>query len=414
MSKLLAWAESLWTGAVATDHGSILTGGIGTPITEVAPGVAFLANFANVIAVDGGAELGLIDTGSPLTAQRVFDEVGRWRAAPVVAAIYTHGHIDHAMGVGPFDAAAVAAGRPRPRVYAHEAVAARFDRYRLTAGWNGAINRRQFRMPGLAWPTEYRYPDVTYRGQWKLAIGAQKVELHHALGETDDHTWTWLPGPRVLCTGDLFIWAAPNCGNPQKVQRFVREWADALDAMRALAPAVLLPGHGPPIVGEARVAQALGETATLLRTLHDQTVAAMNQGLTLDEVIAAVTVPRELLERPYLRPVYDDPAFIIRNVWRRYGGWWDGNPAHLLPPRERALAAEVTSLAGGAAALAARAEAVAEADLALACQLAEWAAAAAPDDAGVRAIRAALYKRRADGQPSLMAKSIFTAASEGR
>ena len=74
----------------------------------------------------------------------------------------------------------------------------------------------------------------------------------------------------------------------------------------------------------------------------------------------------------------------------------------------------MTSLAGGAAALAARAEAVADADLALACQLAEWAAAAAPDDEGVRRVRAALYKRRADSQPSLMAKSIFTAASEGR
>jgi hypothetical protein len=192
----------------------------------------------------------------------------------------------------------------------------------------------------------------------------------------------WLPAQRVLCTGDLFIWAAPNCGNPQKVQRYVREWAVALDAMRALAPEVLLPGHGPPIVGAARCAQALGDTAALLHTLHDQTVAAMNAGLTLDDVVAAVTVPHELLERPYLRPVYDDPAFIVRNVWRRYGGWWDGNPAHLLPPRERALAAEVAALAGGAAALVARAEAVAADDLALACQLAEWAAAAAPDDTG--------------------------------
>jgi hypothetical protein len=44
MSTLLAWAESLWTGAVTTDHGSIITGGMGTPITEVAPGVAFLAS----------------------------------------------------------------------------------------------------------------------------------------------------------------------------------------------------------------------------------------------------------------------------------------------------------------------------------------------------------------------------------
>ncbi|MEZ4401649.1 MAG: alkyl sulfatase dimerization domain-containing protein [Kofleriaceae bacterium] len=413
-SSVLDWAEAMWTGAVTADHSTILTGGMGTPLIEVAPGVGFLANFANVIAVDGGEGLALIDTGSFLTGARVRDEVARWRAAPVVAAVYTHGHVDHATGMTPFDDAAVAAGRPRPRVYAHEAVAARFDRYRLTAGWNTAINQRQFRVPGLAWPTEYRYPDVTYRGHWKLAVGEVKVELHHALGETDDHTWAWLPAERVLCTGDLFIWAAPNCGNPQKVQRYVREWADALDAMRALAPAVLLPGHGPPIVGADRVAQALAETASLLRTLHDQTVAAMNQGLTLDEVVAEVVVPAELLARPYLRPVYDDPAFIIRNVWRRYGGWWDGNPARLLPPRDHAVGREVAALAGGATALAARAEAVADDDLALACQLIEWAAAAAPADAGVVAARARVYRRRAEAASSLMARSIFTAASERR
>ncbi len=36
---------------------------------------------------------------------------------------------------------------------------------------------------------------------------------------------------QVLCTGDLFIWATPNCGNPQKVQRYPVQWAAALRAM---------------------------------------------------------------------------------------------------------------------------------------------------------------------------------------
>lgn len=204
----------------------------------------------------------------------------------------------------------------------------------------------------------------------------------------------------------------PNCGNPQKVQRYVIEWVQALDAMRALAPAALLPGHGPPILGAARVAEALADTAALLRSLHEQVLAAMNQGLTLDQVVAEVVLPAALLARPYLRPVYDEPAFIVRNLWRRYGGWWDGDPAHLLPPREAALAGEVAALAGGGPALAARAERLADTDLALACQLAEWAAAAAPDDARVRAIRAALYRRRAQGSSSLMARAIFSGAAD--
>ena len=57
---------------------------------------------------------------------------------------------------------------------------------------------------------------------------ARRFELHHARGETDDHIWVWVPERKVLCTGDLFIWASPNCGNPQKVQRYAIEWARAL------------------------------------------------------------------------------------------------------------------------------------------------------------------------------------------
>jgi glyoxylase-like metal-dependent hydrolase (beta-lactamase superfamily II) len=406
MTRLREHAESLWSGQRKTDHASIL--GAGIPFEEVAPRVGFHTGFANVVAVDTEDGLVLVDTGSPMTAPVVHQQVRGWSAAPLHTAIYTHGHIDHAMGTAPFEAE-----RPA-RVVAHEAVAARFDRYRLTAGWNTSINRRQFQIPGFRFPTEYRYPDVTYRDRLDLDVGGTRLELHHHEGETDDHTIVWIPHARALCTGDLFIWAAPNCGNPQKVQRFVREWAVALEAMRTLGAELLLPGHGPPIFGAERVDRALAETAALLATIHDQVVALMNQGKTLDQVVAAVAIPGELLARPYLRPVYDDPAFIIRNVWRRYGGWWDGNPARLLPPRDAALAAEVSALAGGAAPLAARARAAAEGgDLALACQLVEWAHQVAPGDADVAAARKAIYASRAEAESSLMARSIFSAASAG-
>ncbi|MEZ4297469.1 MAG: alkyl sulfatase dimerization domain-containing protein [Polyangiaceae bacterium] len=378
------------------------------PLEEVAPGVAFHSGFANVVAVATGEGLVLVDTGSPITARVVFQQVRGWSSAAVHTAIYTHGHVDHAMGTGPFEE------EGGIRVVGHEAVAARFDRYRLTPGYNAAINRRQFRIPDLSWPTDYRYPDLTYRDRLDLDVGGVRLELHHHKGETDDHTVVWIPHVRALCTGDLFIWAAPNCGNPQKVQRYVKEWASALDAMRGLGAEVLLPGHGPPIFGAERVEQALRETAALLHTLHDQVIALMNEGRRLDDVVGAVLVPRDLLERPYLRPVYDDPQFIIRNVWRRYGGFWDGNPARLLPPRDAALAAEVAAMAGGIEGLVERARAASErGELAVACQLAEWARQAAPEHAGAQAVCKLVYSRRAEGETSLMARSIFTAAAEG-
>ena len=92
-----------------------------------------------------------------------------------------------------------------------------------------------------------------YRLHHTLEVGGETWELHHDKGETDDATWVWNPGRKVLCTGDLFIWASPNCGNPQKVQRYPREWAIGLRKMADLGAEVLLPGHGFPILGADRI-----------------------------------------------------------------------------------------------------------------------------------------------------------------
>jgi glyoxylase-like metal-dependent hydrolase (beta-lactamase superfamily II) len=227
--------------------------------------------------------------------------------------------------------------------------------YSWTAGYNEVINQRQFGVPGLRWPVEYRYPDRTYRDQLRIDVGGTSFELRDEKGETDDHTVTWVPGSRVLCCGDLFIWASPNAGNPQKVQRYPRRWAAALRRMIGLEPECLLPGHGLPIIDAGRVRQALTDTAELLESLVDQTLGVMNAGGRLDDAIHGVVPPRRLLDRPYLRPVYDEPEFIVHTVWRLYGGWWDGNPASLKPAPERALAAELAAVAGGAQALADRA-----------------------------------------------------------
>jgi alkyl sulfatase BDS1-like metallo-beta-lactamase superfamily hydrolase len=252
-----------------------------------------------------------------------------------------------------------------------------------------------------------------------LTVGGMQIELHHDRGETDDHTWTWVPSKKVLCSGDLFIWAAPNAGNPQKVQRYPIEWARACRKMAALGAEVLLPGHGVPVVGADRVQTALLDTAEMLESLHDQTVTLMNEGARLSDIIHAVRAPAHLLEKPYLRPVYDEPEFVVRNVWRLYGGWYDGNPSTLKPAPDAAVAAEVASLAGGASALAARAESLLEDGsdeaLRLAGHLAELAALAAPDDAGVHQVRASVFGKRAEVESSTMAKGVFAwAAAESR
>ena len=126
-------------------------------LAVLAEGVAFLPSFANVTAFETGEGLVLVDTGGFLLADHVHTQLRAWTDQPLHTAIFTHGHVDHVFGVAPFEAEAAERGRPAPRVVAHANVPRRFARYALTAGYNGVINARQFGLPELAFPAEFRH-----------------------------------------------------------------------------------------------------------------------------------------------------------------------------------------------------------------------------------------------------------------
>ena len=205
---VLTVADRLWRGEVstATIHPVDHIGGF----VEITDGVGFTPSFANVSAFDTGDGLVLVDTGSLPLAAVVHGDIRRWSAAPLHTAIYSHGHIDHVFGVPVWEQEAKEQGWRAPEVIAHHALPARFDRYIFTAGYNTIINRRQFGFTDLSWPTRYRYPDRTYHESMDLSVGGTDFRLTHEKGETDDHTVTWQAGSRVLCCGDLFIWASPT------------------------------------------------------------------------------------------------------------------------------------------------------------------------------------------------------------
>lgn len=417
MGSILQMAERLWRGDISGhDLHPLTTSGEWEVIGE---GVFFYHSFSNLAAFGTDDGLVLVDTGTYFGQRQTFQAVRAWSQERLNTAVYSHGHVDHVFGVPPFAEECRGKGWPPPRVIGHERVADRFRRYILTAGWNDIINFRQFRAgpeggrAGVQWPTQYVFPDTTYRDCLTIRVGGETFELRHDRGQTDDQTWTWVPARKVLCPGDFFEWSAPNAGNPQKVQRYPLEWAVALERMAALGAEVMLPGHGAPIFGGERIRQALLDTAEYLRSLHDQTVALMNQGATLDAIVQAVRPPAHLEGKPYLQPLYDEPEYIVRNVWRLYGGWYDGVPSNLKPAPRRELAREVAFLAGGVPALVERARSLAgEGQLALACHLLDWAVEAEPGSREAHQARAEVYALRAEGSTATMTRGIFRAASQ--
>jgi alkyl sulfatase BDS1-like metallo-beta-lactamase superfamily hydrolase len=392
-------------------------------LTEIDDGLSFIESFSNVVTFRTDEGLVLFDASSAFTGKGCVASLRGWADDPIHSLVYTHGHVDHVGGSGHFVRDGEGRGHAAPQVVGHEAVATRFERYRATNGWNLAINARQFgpgfgggtvradgsRVPFL--PDATAEPTLTYDESLSLSVGGLDLELHHDRGETDDHTWAWIPAYRAVAVGDFVAWVFPNAGNPQKVQRYPVDWAIALRRMLALDPELLLPAHGLAVSGRERVATVLGDLATALEKLVEDVLAGMNAGATLDELVHAVRVSDDLLQRPWLRPIYDEPEFVVRNTYRLFGGWWDGDPAHLKPPPAAALAREIAELAGGADVLAARAQVCSEAgDHRMACQLVELAAQGS-EDPGIWRLRSRLYLARAEHESSLMAKGVFTEAA---
>ncbi|MCB0969171.1 MAG: MBL fold metallo-hydrolase [Ilumatobacter sp.] len=395
-------------------------------LSEIADGMAMVESFSHSAVVRTDAGSIAFDASHRSTGDDVVAAIADWSDVPVTHLVYTHGHIDHVGGSGAF-----AERWDGIEVVGHERVVPRFERYRATNDWNIDINARQFGGirqdqglmlaesddEGLArWrqflPTSTLSPTTVVGDSHTLQVGDETIELFHDLGETDDHLWAWLPDRKAIMAGDFLIWNFPNAGNPQKVQRYPIEWAVALRRMAALEPELIVPAHGLPIAGTERIRTVLHTIADTLDALVDEVVAMMNGGAKLDEIVHTVRVPAETLALPYLRPLYDEPEFVVRNVWRRFGGWWDGAASRLKPAPDAEVGAVIAELAGGTTPLLDRAKrALDDGDVRLACHLADFAGWAAPDDPDVHAARAEIYLTRRKLESSLMSKGIFAAAA---
>jgi alkyl sulfatase BDS1-like metallo-beta-lactamase superfamily hydrolase len=376
------------------------------PPQQVAPDVLLHAAFVNTYAVRTPAGILLIDPGLTMTSQTVYTAVRAWSAAPLHTAVYTHGHADHAFGLRAF----LEAGE-RPLIIAQENCPRRFQRYRLTHGLNAHINQRQFSTPQPLFPDHFDWPTLTFRDTLAQRLGDWEVHYHAAKGETDDHCYVWIPECSYLFTGDLIIWVSPNCGNPQKVQRYPVEWAEALERMAGLHAEWLFPGHGLVVHGKEAVRMVLTETARYLRIIIDQVLERLNAGQLPEEIFHAVEPDPELATRPYLQPRYDHPKFIVRNLLRLWGGWWDGNAANLLPATWETQAKEIATLAGGVTAVVERGRTLlAQGDAVTASHLAEWATRADPTDRAAQMLKRDVYEKRLADTPALMAQGIFRAA----
>lgn len=295
----------------------------------------------------------VVDTGLVGNGDAILRIIRQTTQAPIRYVVYTHGHLDHVGG-------APALLGEYPVIIGHENVIPRHERYVSQAPYINLINSIQFHFPPLppgvcARPVA---PTIVYRDRYEFSLGDTRFELVHAMGETDDHTIAHVPDLGLVFAGDLVEASFPNLGNPFKVQRYGKEWYEALEMILAWQPRVVIGGDV--ILKGEEIQKSLAAHSEVLRYLEETVVAKINEGKNLEQLWEEVQLPAHLAESPYLQQRYSRREFAIYNIWKRYCGYFDFNPAHLLPRPSWEVTAAIREIVADDERVLAKARALAE------------------------------------------------------
>ena len=128
---------------------------------------------------------------------------------------------------------------------------------------------------GMTWPT------LTFTGKMTLWLGKLEVQLLQlGRGHTKGDTVVWLPQDRVLLSGDLVEFdATPYAGDA-----YFKDWPQTLENVAKLGALSLVPGRGPALIGEARVAAGLLATGGFIADVRDSVAAGVAAGKDLNAV----------------------------------------------------------------------------------------------------------------------------------
>src|SRR5690606_24970389 len=88
-----------------------------------------------------------------------------------------------------------------------------------------------------------------------------------------------------------------------------------------------------------------------IQFVFDKSIEGMDKGLSREELVQYVQLPKELAELDYIKPYYGNSEWVVRGIYNEFLGWFDGNASNLfpLPPKEEAQ--RIAKLAGGEAQL---------------------------------------------------------------
>jgi glyoxylase-like metal-dependent hydrolase (beta-lactamase superfamily II) len=244
---------------------------------EIAPSVYVIPDgrvplVPNVGIIVGEREALVVDTGmGPRNGRRVLDKTRALTEKPLVLTI-THFHPEHGYGAQAFEEARIVYNRTQKEELAVKGL----PYLEMFRTFGDAVAEQ---LEGV----ELIEPDEIYEDRTSLDLGGIEVELHHfGLAHTRGDQVVFLPGPRILFTGDLvethffpiFPWFPPDDADVNGSR-----WIEVLGRLVALQPEIVVPGHG-----EIGGPELIRDVRSYLEDVRGRVRDGAREGASLDEI----------------------------------------------------------------------------------------------------------------------------------
>lgn len=355
-----------------------LGGGIYQALATIGGTTVRIPHSNTYLVVTNGGNV-VIDTSIAAVAPAHKAALTAVNGGPIRVIVLTHAHGDHTGGIAAWR-------QPETKIVAHRLYPEFLDYTNRLAGYFARSNVAQFggaigagaQKPAAVERRDAAGPSVFFDDKHSFEVGDTTFELLHTPGETPDHLTVWIPKLRAAFIGDNFYQSFPNLYTLRGTRpRWALEYVDSLNKVLALDPEIVLPSHGPAIQGPDTVKRELTKYRDAILYVHDATVKGMNDGKDVATLMREVKLPPHL----DVGESYGKLTWSIRGIYEGYVGWFDGNVATMFGPPSQGYG-EIVKLAGGPAAVAARALDIADKDPVGALYLTDMALAVDPAHRG--------------------------------
>ena len=353
---------------------------------------------------------------------------------PITAVIYSHTHGDHWGGVrGIVDEADVRSGKVT--------VIAPTDFMDFTISENvyagNAMNRRLFYQYGLLLPASPH----GYVGQ-----GLGQAVSAGAIGLIAPNRYVSDPIEEFEVDGVRMIFQnTPNTEAPREMNTYIPDmkalWMaenviaslhniytlrgapvrDPLNWSKYIGEAlyrfgleaeVMFASHHWPRWGNGRIQEVLRAQRDLYANMNNQVLHYANQGVTINQIHNVYEVPKGLQDKWYCRGYHGSPQHNARGVIQRYLGFWDCNPATLIPLSPAESAPLYVEMMGGSDKILTRGRELHDAGkYLLATEILNKLVQAEPDNAAAKDLLADVFEQLGYQQENPGLRNSFLAAA---